>query len=209
MDSHFLYSAYAFIVCAIEEDSSNNLRVGQFFLSTHNYDFLNLFKKQYKNENKCNLYMLRIKIDPIKGRCSNIHELDNLLKKFDSDYQYLYGRLIEFENATEKEKEDLIKIYPYPNIARRVLEVFLSFKFPAKTDFRAKIEAINKPTITKDIKQSVYRFTNIESHGTIKEMEGFSSEILEPSARDHILNVLKIMREIDAEHCKEIELSII
>jgi len=208
MDSQFLYSAYAFIVSAIEEEDSNSIKVGQFFLSTHNYDFLNLFKKKYGNNSRCNLYMLKIKIDPIKGRCSNIYELDKLLKKFNSDYQFLYSLLIEFENAKEPAQEELMRIYFYPNIARRVLEVFLSFKYPAKTDMQGKINAIPCSEITKEIKESVFRFINMESHGAIKEMEGFSSEILEPTAKNHILNVLKIIRKLDLNHSKEIELSI-
>jgi len=207
MDSNFLYSAYALIVSTIEEEKTKNLRVGQFFLSTHNYDFLNLFKKEYKGK-KTNLYMFRIEIDAIKGRCSNIYKLDKLLNNFDSDYQYLYSLLIKFEKGTPKEQEDLALIYPYPNISRRVLEVFLSFKFPAKTDFQCKINAINEAEITKDVKQSVYRFTNIESHGSIKEMEGFSPGVLEPSAKKHILDVLKIMRALDSVHCSEMESSI-
>lgn len=210
MDSQFLYAAYAFIVAAIEEDIGGVLKVGQFFLSTHNYDFFNLFKKKYWKEKnpenrRCDLYMLKIKIDPIVGRCSNIYELDKLLKRFDSDYHYLYSKLIEFEKASELEQNTLDKIYYYPNIARRVLETFLSFKFPAKTDLQAKIDAINHPEISKEIKESVYRFINIKSHGTIREIEGFSPEILEPTAKDHILNVLKIMRAIDERHCSEIE----
>ncbi len=210
MDSQFLYSAYAFIVAAIEEDTGGTLKVGQFFLSTHNYDFFNLFKKKYwKNiKRRCDLYMLRVKIDPIVGRCANIYELDKLLKSFDSDYQYLYSRLIEFEKATETEQGDLEKIYYYPNIARRVLETFLSFKFPAKTDLQAKVDAISNPNISKETKESVYRFVNIKSHGTLREVEGFSPEILEPTAKDHILNVLKIMREVDSGHCEQIERSI-
>lgn len=214
MDSQFLYSAYAFIVSAIEEDVGGALKINQIFLSTHNFDFFNLFKKKYWKNNKdtskrrCELYMLKINIDSINGRCSNLYELDKLLKNFDSDYQYLYSRLIEFEKATEAEQNNLEKIYYYPNIARRVLETFLSFKFPAKTDLQAKFDAINNKNISKEIKESVYRFVNIKSHGTLREIEGFSPEILEPTAKNHILNVLKIMREIDLTHCDGIESSI-
>lgn len=213
MDSQFMYSAYAFIVAAIEKDVGGDLKVGQFFLSTHSYDFFNLFKKKYwKNKEpkkrRCNLYILRVKLDSTSNRCSNIYELDDLLKKFDSDYQYLYSSLIEFEKASEAEQNSLEKIYSYPNIARRVLETFLSFKFPAKTDLQAKINAVNNPNINKETKESVYRFVNIKSHGTLREIEGFSPEILEPNAKDHILDVLKIMRELDCTHCSEIENSI-
>lgn len=209
MDSQFLYASYAFIVSAIEAENGE-LKVGQFFLSTHNYDFLNLFKKKYyKDKSKrCDAYMLRMKIDSTGKRCSNIFELDGLLKRFDSDYQYLFSKLFEFEKATEVEQNDLLRIYPYPNLARRVLETFLSFKYPAKTDLQAKVNAIKAPAITKEIKESVYRFINIQSHGTVKDLEGFATGILEPTAKDHILNVIKIMREEDLSHCDEMENSI-
>lgn len=210
MDSQFLYAAYSFIVSAIEKENGE-FKVGQFFLSTHNYDFLNLFKKKYyknKPDRRCEAYMLRMKIDSNSRRCSNIFELDRLLKNFDSDYQYLFSKLFEFEKATEAEQNDLLRIYPYPNLARRVLETFLSFKYPAKTDLQAKINAIKAIAITKEIKESVYRFVNIQSHGTIKDIEGFATGILEPSAKDHILNVIKIMREEDSGHCTEMESSV-
>ena len=210
MDSQFLYAAYAFIVAAIEDDSAQ-LKVGQFFLSTHNYDFLNLFKKKYwrdKTPRRCEAYMLRMKIDSTGKRTSNIYELDKLLKNYDSDYQYLFSQLSGFEKATESERNDLIRIYPYPNLARRVLETFLSFKFPNKTDLQAKVNAIKAPTITKDIKESVYRFINIQSHGSIKEAEGFSPVLLEPTAKDNILNVIKILKEEDFGHYEEMENSI-
>lgn len=216
MDSQFLYAAYSFIVSAIEKESGE-LKVGQFFLSTHNYDFLNLFKKKYykeknyskeEKEKRCEAYMLRMKVDAAGKRSSNIYELDRLLKKFDSDYQYLFSKLFEFEKATEQEQNDLLRIYPYPNLARRVLETFLSFKYPAKIDIQAKINAVKAEAITKEIKESVYRFVNIQSHGGIKDMEGFAAGLLEPSAKDHILNVIKIMREEDLGHCEEMENSI-
>lgn len=206
LDSQFLYNAYSFIVSAIEKDSSNDLRVGQFFLLTHNYDFFNLFKKKYRNrieKNTCGLYMLRVNLNSFKKRVSNIYELDHLLQKFDSDYQYLFSMMIEFEKATDEKKSDLTLIYPYPNVARRVLETFLSFRFPSKTDYKAKIDSTK--VVDKRIKESVYRFTNLKSHGTLKDAEGFSPEIIEPTSKNHILDVLKLMKEEDEYHYKGME----
>jgi len=205
LDSQFLYNAYSFIVSSIEKDSSNDLRVGQLFLLTHNYDFFNLFKKKYRkkiDENKCGLYMLRVSLDSLKNRISNIYELDHLLKKFDSDYQYLFSKLIEFKKATDEEKNDLTRIYLYPNVARRVLETFLSFRFPSKTDYKGKIDSTK---VIKKIKESVYRFTSLKSHGTLREAEGFSPEIIEPTSKNHILDVLSLMRKEDESHCKGME----
>ena len=205
LDSQFLYNAYSFIISSIEKDSNNDLRIGQFFLSTHNYDFLNLFKKKYRNKinkNKCGLYMFRVNIDSLKKRISNIYELDRLLKEFDSDYQYLFSKLIKFEKATDEEKNDLTLIYPYPNIARRVIETFLSFRFPSKPNYKCKIDSTKAD---KKIKESVYRFTNLKSHGTLKEVASFSPEIIEPTSKNHILDVLKLMRKEDESHCKEME----
>lgn len=205
LDSQFLYNAYSFIVSSIEKDSNNDLRIGQFLLSTHNYDFLNLFKKKYRNRirnNKCELYMLRVNLDSLKNRIANIYELDPLLKEFDSDYQYLFSKLIEFEKATDEKKSDLTLIYPFPNMARRVLEVFLSFRFPSKSEYKDKIDSTKAD---KKIKESVYRFTNLKSHGSLKEAEGFSPEIIEPTAKNHILDILELMRKEDGSHCKEME----
>lgn len=202
LDSQFLYSAYSFILSAIEKDSNHELKVGQFFLSTHNYDFFNLFKRTYRGD-RCSLYMLRVNLDKSKNRVANIYELDPLLKNFDSDYQYLFSKLIDFEDASESERNDLELVYQYPNIARRVLETFLSFKFPSKQHYREKVDAAQK--VGKAIRESVYRFTNVQSHGTIREAVGFTPETIEPTAKDQILNVLEIMREEDSLHCEEME----
>jgi wobble nucleotide-excising tRNase len=213
MDSQFMYAAYSFIISAIETDEGK-LKVGQIFISTHNYDFFNLLKKKYWKNHKesekrrCELYMLRMKISVSDKRSSNIYELDKLLKIFESDYQYLYSKLIEFEKATDIEQDDLMRIYPFPNFARRVLETFLSFKYPTRTDIQGLINAISAPAITKDIKESVYRFVNIQSHGTIKDISTFNAALLEPTAKGHILNALKIIRVVDEDHSKEMEKSI-
>lgn len=205
MDSQFLYSAYSFIISALEK-GPDELRVAQFFLSTHNYDFLNLFKRKYRSKiakKKCGLYMFRLNVDTNGSRVSNLHPLDSLLAKFDSDYQYLYSKLNEFKSADEKVRANLTMIYPYPNMARRVLETFLSFKFPNQTDYKGKINApSNVPT---EMREAVYHFTNAESHGTLREASGFSPEILAPSAQGHLLSVLEFMKLVDSGHCEAME----
>jgi wobble nucleotide-excising tRNase len=216
LDSQFLYTAYAFVVSAIEEDRGSSLKIGQTIISTHNFDFFNLFKKKYyttkqktnadgtPKPRRCNLFMMRVESCE-EERCSNLFPLDNLLKNNDSDYQYLYRLLVDFDNASGEEKDQLERIYPYPNVARRVLESFLSFKYPSQPNLQAKIDIINHEDIAKEIKESVYRFINIKSHGTMKEIEGFAPEIIDPSAKDQISNVLYIMKRLDKDHCEGLE----
>ncbi len=205
LDSQFLFSAHAYITSAIEDESSGEITVGQFFLSTHNYDFFNLFKKRYQsriNNKKIGLYMLKINLDSASKRAANIYELDPLLRDFDSDYQYLYKLMIDFEKERPEGRSSLSFIYPYPNIARRTLETFLSFKFPSQRNYRSKLAATK---VDPELQESVYRFTNLKSHGTMREIEGFTAEILEPTAKDQVLNVLKVMREVDGGHCADME----
>ena len=213
MDSQFLYSSYSYIISSIEKGNSNDLKIGQFILSTHNFDFLNLFKKKYwqikyshnPSRRRCEMFMFKVYLNPESERCSNLYLLDNLLRDYDSDYHYLYSILLDFERSNEVEQGELETIYPFPNIARRVLETFLSFKFPAQKDLQGKFNVIKHDDISKQEKESIYRFINIKSHGTLRESESFAPEVLDPMAKNQILGVLKIMRILDPTHCQGME----
>jgi len=205
LDSQFLYSAYSLIVSALEDDNLT-LRVKQIIISTHHYEFFNLFKVKYGrriNNGKCGLFMLKIYLNETKKRAARFYTLDPLLKKYDSDYQYLFSKLKEFQSKEKTEQEDLEQIYPYPNIARRVLETFLSFRYPTKgSNFRDKIDATKAE---KRIKESIYRFTNIKSHGTVSSMQSFDSVTFEPEAISKINEVLEMIRLEDPVHYGEME----
>jgi wobble nucleotide-excising tRNase len=221
-DSQFLYSAYSFIVSAIEKSDSGEIVPQQVFISTHNYDFFNLLKRRYKSrlyledkssqENKvakrnCGVFMLQVDLNDANRRVAKICQLDRLLRKFDSDYQYLFSLLKKLSNLVDtKEQIDLERIYPYPNIARRVLETFLSFRFPQYIDDIGG--QINATKADKRLKESVNRFINRKSHGSLIDMQGFDSAIVEPTAVTHILDVIELMRKEDVDHVKNLEDSI-
>lgn len=187
MDSRLLFSAYAYIISNLS-DENNNLLVKQFIIATHNYDFFNLLKKKYGNSG---FYMLDIDfID--NRRCATIKPLDPLLRNNDSDYQYLFRKLVEYTEFSDDKKRNLANIYPYPNIGRRVLESFFSFKHP-QCNLR---DAIYKcKSLSMKEKESLYEFLQNRSHDKSQEaLRTFSAGHLEPGVIEE--NIKRILYEI-------------
>jgi hypothetical protein len=62
-------------------------------------------------------------------RAASISNLDKLLKEHESEYHYLFKKI--HEESKRHNSPDSIEIYyGLPNIGRRLLEAFLTFKLP-------------------------------------------------------------------------------
>ena len=72
-------------------------------------------------------------------RKSKLKPMDKLLTDYQSEYHYLLKLLIDLAKDNEP---DLEKVYNYPNITRKFLEVFLSFKFPHKHKLYYKMQEL-------------------------------------------------------------------
>ncbi len=195
MDSRLLFGAYAYITSNLS-DERDNLVVSQFFISTHNYDLFNLLKKKY---GKSSFYMLDLGIESSK-RCSVIKPLDPLLRDNDSDYQYLFRMLVEYTKLSIENQRDLVKIYPYPNTGRRVLESFFSFKFP-QCNLRDAIYKCSGLDVKE--KESLYQFLHNHSHSKNQELlQTFSVGHLEPGVvKENLERILnKIIKVEDKNH---------
>jgi len=131
LDTNSLYAAASFIRRYVE--GSNQL-----FILTHNYYF---FQEIYnwmatinipKNSNiKKNFYLLKAS-SAVNGpkRSSVLSNLDKSLKFQDSEYIFLFKQLYQARKQCENETLIIPERTLLPNIARRVLETFLRFKFP-------------------------------------------------------------------------------
>lgn len=127
-DSQNLYGAFGLI-----KERLKRINPLQIFIFTHNFPFFRLVRNWMKYETRNNeFYQIKTKIK-IKQmvRYSIIEKIDKLLTENTSEYSYLF-KLI-YKRATE-EDSNLEKDYILPNVIRKFLENYLSFKIPVGQD---------------------------------------------------------------------------
>jgi len=195
LDSNALYYAFGFMKSRVRD-------AGQLFILTHNFLFFrqvkNWFEHLPKKDGKqvCH-YMLEVRGD--EGvRCSSLVALDPLLKKFESEYHYLFSLVYSASQASGHER-DLEQHYSLPNVARRLLEAFLQFKFPGNDSFYASLEKANLDSAKKT---RIYRFCQTHSHNQMIDEPEHDPSILgeaTPVAKD-IMELIKEMDHVHFEH---------
>ncbi len=190
LDSNHTYKVYGFL-------SEKVLGCKQLFITTHNFDFFNLLKdlvkgdpegtpnRQNKNQ-KENYYLIKKILKEGSQKQSIIENLPNVLRKFKSEYNYLFSILKEFNNSDDKSNFKLL--YLIPNIARRFLESYLFQKYPDGRKFKDKcssffdgVDISNKTSTLKIIDE--YSHEENPEHATkfpdIQEVEKCVKIILE------------------------------
>jgi wobble nucleotide-excising tRNase len=134
LDSNHIFKIYAFII-----EKLKNCR--QLFITTHNFDFFNLLKKDIKDKNEerlkdlCKFYIIK-KIINQNSEYSIIEDLPNVLQNYKSEYNYLFKVIKDFYDSVNKVNYDLI--YLLPNILRRFFEAYLFLKYPDGESFKTK-----------------------------------------------------------------------
>ena len=126
----------------------------QLFVLTHNSGFFRQVKnwfnyagglnnKPYRPEisKDTHFYMLGMVFDNGQ-RSAALQTLDPLLHQYESEYHYLFRCI--YVGATAGPPKTLAEVYGLPNIARRLLEAFLSFRVPGRAgDLRQQMEVIS------------------------------------------------------------------
>jgi wobble nucleotide-excising tRNase len=194
LDSNFLYNAFGFLKNRTEGAQ-------QLFILTHNYSFFKEVKNWLINKHrieKSSLYMLKITL--VSGqRVATLHPLDNLLKNYTSEYQYLFS--LVYKNASSPDK-NLENYYLLPNVSRRLLESFFAFRYP--TQIGNFGNQLAKSTISEERKTRILRYTDANSHSDHirSDPEGDLSYLDEtPQVLNDILDLIK---EEDEKHFSEI-----
>ena len=145
LDTNFIYTVYALINEYFKDDKTKQL-----FISTHNFEFFELIRSSlYKNKD-CSLYMIEK-----EDKEAKIKECDNVLKNFNSEYEYLFYKVYNFNKNLNNTFENK---YIIGNIMRRVLEGFLKFKVPHKSNLKQKLEVLSKN------EDELYKIVNDNSH---------------------------------------------
>ena len=202
LDREALFATHQWLI-----DTLNGF--GQYIILTHDFSLLRLFIKSHKNAwgNSMSkikkgdadevrfpkvsfLEMFAASVDG--ERRSKVGRLPRVLLTNTSEYAYLFSMVM----AGIADSEDHERLFLLPNAARRVLEVFASYKAPHRTDFLQQLEVLVKAQEGEPFRD-VYDFCNRFSHGEGSE----SIDVLDARAvYGHIRRCVEFLRAIDSEH---------
>ncbi|MCK4678251.1 MAG: AAA family ATPase [Bacteroidales bacterium] len=200
-DSNHLFNAYSFI-----RNICNDVR--QLIILTHNFNFFLLVREWITRKNEPNKGKIKSRLFNIQAiykdgiRQPELFNADDSLLYYNSEYHYLFSKLKDYRDKTKLTLEECFVI---SNIARKVLEIFLNFKFPKRrNDFYALLNEALKDKRYEIIKERIYRFINKYSHGDkIESFDDTIDNVLSES-KNIVKDVLKIIERLDNRHFDEL-----
>lgn len=203
LDANALFSAFGYM-------KERTKQAGQLFIFTHSFPFFRLVKNWFHHLPKQKsthterrpgrFFLLRSRRHTDGSRTSELGHLDPLLQEHESEYQYLFKRVYD-----EAHRDDVVQLehhYGLPNVARRLLEAFLAFRFPEMSgDLGPRLDRV---TFDSAKKTRILRLLNTYSHaGAISDPEHDLSLLAE--TQPVLLDVLELMKAVDEEHYDGLE----
>lgn len=189
LDSNSLYHAFGFM----KERTKN---CGQLIVLTHSFDLFRQIRNWFhyvdrhpkRTNRKCGFFMLK-EIQKDGKRHAKLSSLDRLLRIYESEYHYLFSLIRQC--ATSTNSNGLDTYYPMPNVARRLLEAFLSFRRPKEVgDLQVQLDSVSFDVARKT---RVLRFLHTHSHNAGVAEPGHDLSILAetPAVLSDILDLMK------------------
>ena len=203
LDSNALFHAFGFL-------REKTKQAGQLFVLTHNYSFFrqvrnwfNSIDRQHDGDSDQKLSRFYMLLNKTSGqsRSSSISELDTLLHKYESEYHYLFS--LVYRAANSDEKMDLEQYYILPNVARRLLESFLAFRYPTKSGgLSQQLSDIENFDVAK--RTTILRFVHSYSHADqIADPEHDLSVLIE--SKQILADLLSLIEREDERHYRQME----
>jgi wobble nucleotide-excising tRNase len=203
LDANALFSAFGYM-------KERTKDAGQLFVLTHNFCFFRQVKNWYRHlphQGKkdpalrpARLYLLHV-ATRAGQREAALAPLDPLLEEYESEYHYIFKRVYD-ESQRCAIGGGLEACYGMPNIARRLVEAFLSFRFPTCTGHLAKqLDAVPFDAARK---ARILRFLHTHSHhGHVAEPEHDLSMLSETGAV--LGDVLALIEATDRDHFNQMK----
>ncbi|MBE7447446.1 MAG: AAA family ATPase [Kofleriaceae bacterium] len=203
LDANALFSAFGYM-------KERTKQAGQLFIFTHSFPFFRLVKNWFHHLPKQRsaqverrlgrFFLLRSRRHTDGSRTSELGHLDPLLQEHESEYQYLFKRVYD-----EAHRDDVVQLehhYGLPNVARRLIEAFLAFRFPEMSgDLGPRLDRV---TFDNAKKTRILRLLNTYSHaGAISDPEHDLSLLAE--TQPVLLDVLELMKSVDKDHYEGLE----
>ena len=204
LDANALFSAFGYM-------KARTKACGQLFVLTHNFGFFRQVKNWFhhlprQNSSKVErrhgrFFLLWAAADGQGKRSAAIGPLDPLLEQYESEYHYLFRRVYDEANNGNR-VPSLEHHYVMPNIARRLVESFLAFRYPdCGGDLAKRFERVE---FDAGKKTRILRLLHTYSHsGGIAEPEHDPSVLAEtPSVLGAVLEMIK---SVDPTHYSGME----
>lgn len=204
-DSNHLFHSYSFLKQECE-------KAQQLFILTHNFQYFKLIRdwlqkkneKKYKPdgtvEEKIRSTFYSIEASNEESRKATINNANNTLLDFNSEYHFIFHKLF---SLMELKALDLEKAFLIANLSRKLLEGFLTFKFPkGRNDFSQLLQAGCPDNETRE---KVYRFVNKYSHNEQIEFLDSPIDNLLGEGENIVEEVFKIISSLDKPHFDEME----
>ena len=135
LDSNHVYAVYALITERLQS-------ARQLFVSTHNSEFFSLLKGLWLGrgplESGSEAFYVRRQADAI-GSFADLEPLPRLLRKFKSEYEFIFAQLHSFSSAQAPSDHE---VYTAPNLLRRFLEAYLGFRKPCTAAWHEKLDML-------------------------------------------------------------------
>jgi wobble nucleotide-excising tRNase len=198
LDDNALFSAFGYM-----KDRTKD--AGQLFILTHNFSFFRLAKnwihhlpgqrKKKIEDRPGRFFLLRTRRHADGSRTSELGHLDPLLEEYESEYQYLFKRVYE-----EAHRNDVVQLehhYGLPNVARRLIEAFLAFRFPEMSgELYNRLDRVDFDSAKKT---RILRFLHTYSHADAIADPGHDVSLL-AETQPVLREILEMMRTVDPQH---------
>ncbi len=200
LDKQAIFQIFSIIVNEIKNHAGR-----QYFVLTHNLDFLGHLREHFRS--KIGSGDVRLFSFAATSNGCIIEAIHPLLRDHRSDYYYVFSVLAKHKDTCDLEDAHLVV-----NLLRRWLETFLEFKFSTTGDLRSTLEsAYSSATKTTEKETNpfsanpleMYRFINHGSHGFI-DPESIDDSIL-TNAHQRIQEAFQLVKILDPLHYKKLE----
>jgi wobble nucleotide-excising tRNase len=197
-DSNKIFHAYAFL-------KSECKNAKQLFVLTHNYSYYSLMLGWFNKETikigdkkQPNYALYKIEVDILDGKRNGFIRSAGTGLTQSSEYDYVFYNVYKFKDKVLN-KEELIYA---GNLARKLVESFLSFKFPAQRgDLKALLDKAFPGKEDEIDREEIYRFINVYSHHKFIDVtEQLDMDILDACLENVIEKVLDMIKRLDEEH---------
>ena len=199
-DSNKLFSSYAYTKSECENAK-------QLFIMTHNYNYFSLilgwFCKRHRRDEKtgnkvADFALFRVENKIVEGnRVAILRDGGESLKQA-TEYDYVFYTVYSMKNQILSKKESIF----CGNVCRKLVESFLSFKFPKQRgDLMALLTAALPGKDNDIVRERIYKFINIYSHDKkINVFEELDAEILDSNNQQIINDILEMIKKLDSNH---------
>lgn len=169
----------------------------QLFVSTHNFEFLNLLREvKPDNQRKAPLYLIK----RVKPQGSRLENMPISLSRYASEYHFLFEVVYRFHEAPDKTDHEILMLLP--NAVRRFVELYTYSRMPgvSKETVDQRAESLFGNEKAKRILKVFHYFSHANS---VDRLAGNNELIFD---LEHAVNdLLSAIREKDPLHWEALE----